>query len=46
MVWGFLKKQGIKQLYDPAIPNLGIYSEETKIEKDNVSHWSLQHYLQ
>ena len=34
MVWGFLKKLGIKQLYDPAIPNLGIYSEETKIEKD------------
>ena len=34
MVWVFLKKLGIKQLYDPAIPLLGIYPEETKIEKD------------
>ena len=34
MVWRFLKKLGIKPLYDPAIPLLGIYSEETKIEKD------------
>ena len=34
MVWRFLKKLGIKQPYDPAIPLLGIYSEETKIEKD------------
>ena len=31
--WRFLKKLGIKPLYDPAIPLLGIYSEETKIEK-------------
>ena len=31
---GFLKKLGIKPPYDPAIPLLGIYSEETKIEKD------------
>ena len=30
----FLKKQGIKPPYDPAIPLLGIYPEETKIEKD------------
>ena len=29
----FLKKLGIKPPYDPAIPLLGIYSEETKIEK-------------
>ena len=28
------KKLGIKLPYDPAIPLLGIYSEETKIEKD------------
>ena len=28
------KKLGIKPPYDPAIPLLGIYSEETKIEKD------------
>ena len=33
-VWRFLKKLGIKQPYDPAIPLLGIYPEETKIEKD------------
>jgi len=34
MVWRFLKKRGIKPPYDPAIPLLGIYPEETKIEKD------------
>ena len=34
MVWRFLKKLGIKPLYDPEIPLLGIYPEETKIEKD------------
>ena len=34
MVWGFLKKLGIKPPYDPAIPLLGIHPEETKIEKD------------
>ena len=33
-VWRFLKKLGIKALYDPSIPLLGIYPEETKIEKD------------
>ena len=33
-VWRFLKKLGIKPLYDPAIPLLGIYPEETKTEKD------------
>ena len=33
MVWRFLKQLGIKPPYDPAIPLLGIYSEETKIEK-------------
>ena len=33
-VWRFLKKLGIKQLYDPAIPLLNIYPEETIIEKD------------
>ena len=30
----FLKKLGIKPPYDPAIPLLVIYPEETKIEKD------------
>ena len=34
MVWRFLKKLGIKPLYDPAIPVLSMYPEETKIEKD------------
>ena len=33
-VWGFLKKLGIKLPYDPAIPLLGIYPEETKMERD------------
>jgi len=33
MVWRFLKNLGIKPPYDPAIPLLGIYPEETKIEK-------------
>ena len=43
MVWRVLKKLGIKPPYDPAILLLGIYPEETKIEK---SHCSLKHYLQ
>ena len=34
MVWRFLKKLAIKSPYDPAIPPLGIYPEETKIERD------------
>ena len=34
MVWRFLKKLGIKPPYDPAIPLLGMYSEEIKIERD------------
>ena len=34
MVWRLLKKLGIKPPYDPAIPLLGIYAEETKIERD------------
>ena len=33
-VWRFFKRLGTKPLYDPAIPILGIYPEETKIEKD------------
>ena len=34
MVWRFLVKLGIKPPYDPAIPLLGTYPEETKIERD------------
>ena len=37
MVWRFPKKLGIKPPYDPAIPLLGIYPEETKIEKDSCT---------
>ena len=33
-VWRFLKKLRIKPPYDPAIPLLGKYPEDTKIEKD------------
>ena len=34
MVWRFLKNLGIKASYDPVIPLLGIYPEETRVEKD------------
>ena len=34
MVWRFLKKLGITSPYRPRIPFLGIYPEETKIERD------------
>ena len=37
MVWRFLTKLGIKAPHDPAIPLLGIYPEETKIEKDTCT---------
>ena len=33
LVWRFLKKLEIKPPYNPAIPCLGMYPEETKIEK-------------
>ena len=33
-VWRFLKKLEIKPPYDPAIPLLEIYPEETKIEEE------------
>ena len=33
-IWRFLKKLGIKPLYDPAVPLLGICPEETKTEND------------
>ena len=34
IVWRILKKLELKPPYDPATPLLGIYPEETKIEKD------------
>ena len=37
MVWRFLKKLGIKPPYDPAIPLLAIYPEETKTERDTCT---------
>ena len=36
-VWRFLKKLGLKPPYDPAIPLLGIYPEETRVEKDTCN---------
>ena len=41
-VWRFFKKLGIKPPYDPAIPLLGMYPKETKIEKNHVPQCSLQ----
>ena len=37
MVWRFHEILGIKPPYDPAIPLLGIYREETKIERDTCA---------
>ena len=37
IVWRLLKKLAIKPPYEPAIPLLGTYSEETKIEKDTYT---------
>ena len=37
MVWRFLKILGIKPPYNPTIPLLGIYPEETKTEKDTCT---------
>ena len=34
MAWKFLKKLGIKPPYDPVTLLLGLYPEETKIERD------------
>ena len=35
-VWRFLKTLGIKLLYHPEIPLLGIYPEESRIEKGTM----------
>ena len=45
-VWGFLKKLETELPYDPAIPLLGIHTEETRIEKTHVPQCSSQHCLQ
>ena len=36
-VWRFLKRLEIEQPYNPAIPLLGIYIEETRIERDTCT---------
>ena len=36
-VWRFLKKLEIEVPYDPAIPLLGIRTEETRIERDTCT---------
>ena len=36
-VWRFLKKLEIELPYDPAIPLLGIHTEETRIERDTFT---------
>ena len=36
-VFRFLKKLGIKPPYVPAIPFLGVYPEETKMERDTCT---------
>ena len=33
-MWRFLKKLEIELPYEPAIPPLGIHTEETRIERD------------
>ena len=36
-MWRFLKKLEIELLYDPAIPLMGIHTEETRIERDTYT---------
>ena len=36
-VWRFLKKLEIELPYDPGIPLLGIYTKETRIERDTCT---------
>ena len=36
-MWRFLKKLEIELPYDPAIPLLSIYTEETRIERDTCT---------
>ena len=42
-VWRFLKKLEIELPYNPAIPLLGIRTEETRIERDNFSVYPSVH---
>ena len=36
-MWRFPKKQELELPYDPAIPLLGIHTEETRIERDTCT---------
>ena len=36
-MWSFLKKLQIELPYDPAIPLLGIHTEDTRIERDTCT---------
>ena len=36
-MWRFLKKLEIELLYDPAIPLLGIHTEESRTERDRCT---------
>ena len=40
-MWRFFKKLEIELLYDPAIPLLGIHTEETRIERDTCTPMSI-----
>ena len=44
-VWRFLIKLEIELPYDPAIPLLGIHTEETRSERDSAPQCSSQHCL-
>ena len=44
-VWRFLKKLEIELPYDPAIPLLGIHTEETELKETHVPQCSSQHCL-
>ena len=44
-VWRFLKKLEIELSYDPAIPLLGIHTEETRMKNTCVPQCSSQHCL-
>ena len=39
-VWRFLKKLEVELPFDPAIPLLGIHTEETRIERDTCTQCS------
>ena len=36
-MWSFLKTLEIELPYDPAVPHLGIHTEETRIERDTCT---------